>query len=151
MNFRNLAIVSCAVVGLTPTLAAQQAVPRGGKAAAKVHAKTVTITGCVTQGIDADHYVLANAVREKEPPSSAAVVGASREVRSDKAGASDRTEPYDLQGAEFKAHLGHVVEVTGTGGSGKTTDTKASGGATDGKTLPSFNVQSVKMLSETCS
>ena len=131
MNLRNLAIVCYGLVGLTVTLTAQQAVTHSSKAPAKVHAKTVTITGCVTQGVDADHYVLANAVREKAPPSSAAVVGASREVRSDKAGASDRTEPYDLQGAEFKAHLGHVVEVTGTGGSGKTTDTKVSGGATD--------------------
>ena len=149
MNLRNLVSVVCAVVGLTTTAAAQQA-PRK-PAPAKIHATTVTITGCVTQGVDADHYVLANAVREKQPPASAAVVGASREVKSDKAAAGDRTEPYDLQGAEFKAHLGHTVEVTGTGGSGKTTDTKASGGAARGKTLPGFNVQSVKMLSTTCS
>jgi hypothetical protein len=149
MNLRNLGSVICAVVGLTATLAAQQVSRK--QAPAKIHAKTVTITGCLTQGVDANHYVLANAVREKEPPSSVAVVGASREVKSDKAGAGDRTEPYDLQGAEFKAHLGHTIEVTGTGGSGKTTDTKASGGAADGKTLPGFNVQSVKMLSDTCS
>ena len=72
MNLRNLAIVCYGLVGLTVTLTAQQAVTHSSKARAKVHAKTVTITGCVTQGVDADHYVLANAVREKAPPSSAA-------------------------------------------------------------------------------
>ena len=90
-------------------------------------------------------------MRRKNPPSSTAIAGTSKEVGSDKAEANDRIGPYDLQGAEFKAHLGHMVEVTGTGGSGKTTDTKASPDAVDGKELPGFNVQSVKMLSTTCS
>jgi hypothetical protein len=151
MSLRNISFVVCAVAGLTTTLAAQQAAPRSRKAVPKAHANAITITGCVAQGADADHYVLVNAVRRKDPPASAAIAGASKEVASDKTGADDRIGPYDLQGAEFKAHLGHTVDVTGTGGSGKTTDTKGKLGAAEAKELPSFNVQTVKMVSATCS
>jgi hypothetical protein len=152
MNLRNVAFVVTAVVGLTATMAAQSAIPGGRKAPAKAHAKSVTITGCVAQGIDADHYVLANAVRREQPPSSRAAAGTSRKVGSDKAGANDRTGSYDLQGGEFKAHLGHKIEVTGTSGSvSKASNTTASANATERKPLPKFNVQSVKMLSATCS
>jgi len=152
MNLRNVAFVVSAVVGLTATVGAQRAIPRGSKAPSKAHAKTVTITGCVAQGIDADHYILANAVRREQPSSSTAVAGASGTTGSDKVGASDRTGPYDLQGGEFKAHLGHTVEVTGTSGStGKTIDARTSENAAARKPLPRFNVLSVKMLSATCS
>jgi hypothetical protein len=152
MNLRNVAFVVGAVIGLTATLAAQGAIPGGRKAPAKAQAKSVTITGCVAQGVDADHYVLANAVRREQPPSSSAVAGTSGKGGSDKAGASDRTGPYDLQGGEFKAHLGHTVEVTGTRGStGKTGNTTTSASATARKPLPRFNVQSIKMLSAACS
>jgi hypothetical protein len=151
MNLRNVAFVVSAVVGLTATMRAQRAIPRG-QASSEIHAKTVTITGCVAQGIDADHYVLANAVRREQPPSSTAVAGTSGTTGSDKVGASDRTGPYDLQGGEFKAHLGHTVEVTGTGGSTKKTpDATTSENAAGRKPLPRFNVLSVKMLSPTCS
>jgi hypothetical protein len=152
MNLRNVAFVVTAVVGVTTTLGAQRAIPRGSKAPSKAHAKTVTITGCVAQGIDADHYILANAVRREQPSSSRAAAGTSGTTGSDKVGASDRTGPYDLQGGEFKAHLGHTVEVTGTSGStGKTTDKATSENAAARKPLPRFNVLSVKMLSATCS
>ena len=146
VNLRNVAFVVTAVFGLTATMTAQRASP--SNALSKGHAKSVIITGCVGQGIDADHYVLTNAIRREEPPSSRAVAGTSGKVKSDKAGASDRTGPYDLQGGEFKAHLGHKVEVTGTSGG---TDTTTSPNDTERKPLPRFNVQSVKMLSETCS
>jgi hypothetical protein len=152
MNLRNVALVVSVVAGLTAGMAAEGAIPSGRKVRSKVHAKSVTITGCVAQGIDADHYMLANAVRREDPPSSSAVAGTSRKVRSDNAPASDRTGPYDLQGGEFKAHLGHKVEVTGTSGdTGKATQTTISGSATEGKPLPRFNVVSVTMLSATCS
>jgi hypothetical protein len=145
-----LITVVCAVVGLTEPVAAQRAGPGDGKAPSKVQAKSVTITGCMTQGVDADHYVLANAVRRKDPPSSAAIAGSSQTVASDKRGASDRTGPYDLQGGEFKAHLGHMVEVTGTGGGTDKTGTETES-ADQKKSLPRFNVLSVKMLSASCS
>jgi hypothetical protein len=152
MNLRSLVFVFSAVVGLTATMAAQRAIPAGGKAHSKTSANTVILTGCVAQGVDADHYVLANAVRREEPPSSTAAAGTSRRVRSDKQGATDRTGPYDLQGGEFKAHLGHLVEVAGTGGStAKTGNTTTRESATERKPLPRFNVQSVKMLSSACS
>jgi hypothetical protein len=150
INLRHVVLVVGAVVGLTATMAARQATP-GRKTPSKPHAESVILTGCVAHGIDADHYVLANAVRREEPPSSTAKAGTSRTVRSDKVGASDRTGPYDLEGGEFKAHLGHEVEVTGTSGStGKTTDATTTEGA-ERKPLPRFNVESVKMLSATCS
>jgi hypothetical protein len=152
MNLRNVVFVVSAVVGLTATLEAQRASPRG-KAPSKANAKSVTITGCVAQGIDADHYVLAHAVRRELPSSSTAVAGTSGTTDSDTVGASDRTGPYDLQGGEFKAHLGHKVEVTGTSFSiGNTTDdTTTSEDATKRQPLPRLNVLSVKMLSATCS
>ena len=152
MNLRNVAFVVSAVVGLTAAVGAQRAIPRGSRAPSKAHAKTVTITGCVAQGIDADHYILANAVRREQPSSSTAAAGTSGTTGSHKVGASDRTGPYDLQGGEFKAHLGHTVEVTGTSGStGKTIDATTSENAAARKPLPRFNVLSVKMLSATCS
>jgi hypothetical protein len=131
-------------------VAAQRAGPGNDKAPSKVQAKSVTITGCMTQGVDADHYVLANAVRREDPPSSVAIAGSSPTVRSDKRGASDRTGPYGLQGDEFKAHLGHMVEVTGTGGGTDKTGTGTES-ADQKKSLPRFNVLSVKMLSASCS
>jgi hypothetical protein len=143
-------VVAGAVLGLTATMAAQTASQK--KAPSKPQATSVTITGCVAQGIDADHYVLEDATRRKQPPSSTARAGSSAEVSSDKAAASDRTGPYDLQGGEFKAHLGHQVAVTGTSGStDKTADASPTGtSATESKPLPRFNVLSVKMLSDTC-
>jgi hypothetical protein len=150
VNLQKVVCVASAVVGLTATMSAQQAIPK--KATSKTHATSVTLTGCVAQGIDADHYVLANAVRREQPPSSTAKAGSSATVRADKDSASDRTGPYDLQGGEFKAHLGHQVEVTGTGGSsGKAGDASTtSQSAAERKPLPRFNVLSVKMLSATC-
>jgi hypothetical protein len=152
MRLRNIAFVSCAVVGLAATTTAQQARPGEGRAASKTEAKTVTITGCVAQGIDANHYVLAAAVRRQQPPSAVAEAGTSASVASDKAGASDRTGPYDLEGGEFKGHLGHTVAVTGTSvNTAKATDTTPSESDADKKPLPRFNVVSVKMISATCS
>jgi hypothetical protein len=151
MNLRSLPFVIGAVIGLTATLTALQTSPGGGKTGTKIQAKSVTLTGCVAQGIDADHYVLANAVRREDPPSSAAAAGNSKRVGSDQEGANDRTGPYDLEGGEFKAHLGHKVEVTGTGASGGKTASATSESAGARKSLPRFNVQSVKMLSESCS
>jgi len=77
VNLRNVAVVS-ALFGLTATITAQQAFPN--KVPSKTHARSVTITGCVAQGIDADHYVLANAVRREQPPSST-VTGTSNSTR----------------------------------------------------------------------
>jgi hypothetical protein len=149
MNLRSLPVVIGAVIGLTATVAALQTSPGGREAATKVQAESVTLTGCVAQGIDAEHYVLANAVRQENPPSSAAVAGSSKKVGSDQRGASDRTGPYDLEGGEFKAHLGHKVDTGTSASSGKTARaTSESAGAR--KPLPRFNVLSVKMLSATC-
>jgi hypothetical protein len=139
MYIRRVALlVVSAVVGLTVTAAAQRVVAGGSKGTSKVQAKTVTITGCVAQGIDADHYVLANAVHREQPASSHSKAGRS-------------LGPYDLQGGEFKAHLGHTVEVTGTNGSTATAaNARTSDPAREKKPLPAFNVLSVKMLSATC-
>jgi hypothetical protein len=144
MNARNVAVALGAIVGLTATLSAQPP---------KVQAETVTITGCVAQGVDADHYRLSNAVRRQDPPASAAKAGTSRTTRSDNKGASDRTGAYDLQGGEFKAHLGHQVEVTGTSviAAAKIADETAGLSGAEKTPLPRFNVLSVKMISATCS
>ena len=154
MNLRCAGFVVSAVVGLTGALAAQGATPvqPSGSGPSKVQAKSVILTGCVVQGVDADHYQLSNAVRREQPPASTARAGVSPSVSSDKAGANDRTGLYDLQGGEFKAHLGHEVEITGTDGATRKTSGAATGLSTAAqKALPKFNVLSVKMLSTTCS
>lgn len=142
-------LVAFPVSAIAGSAAAAQRVPE--KPSSKVQATSVTLTGCMAQGVDADHYVLANAVRREDPPASAAVAGSSPTVRSDKRGASDRTGRYDLEGSEFKAHLGQTVEVTGTGGNTDVAATTPATASTDQKeSLPRFNVVSVKMLSATC-
>jgi len=152
LSLHRAALVISVVAGLSATVTAQQAVPRGSKTSSKVQAKTVIITGCVAQGVDADHYVLANAVRREQPPSSISKAGTSPTVSSDRSGAIDRTGPYDLQGGEFKAHLGHTVEVTGTSGStSKVPGTTTGDAVTEKKPVPAFNVLSVKMVSASCS
>lgn len=54
--------------------------------------KTITVTGCVGAGKDADHFTLTDAV-----------------MTGEKTGKS-----YDLMGGDLKAHLGHKVAITGT-------------------------------------
>jgi hypothetical protein len=151
MDPRHFALVVAGIVSVAAALSAQQSAADAAKTPTKPQAATVTITGCVAQGVDADHYVLANAVRREDPPASAAKAGTSRTTRSDKRSASDRTGPYDLQGGEFKAHLGHEVEVTGTSvvtGNAAAATTGASG--TEKLPLPRFNVLSVKMIAASC-
>ena len=152
MNLRSVLFITfsvSAIAGLTAAVTAQR-VPE--KTPVKVQAKSVTLTGCVAQGVDANHYELANAVRTEDPPASAAVAGSSPTVRSDKRGADDRTGRYDLEGGEFKARLGQRVEVTGTGGNTDLATTTTPTASTEQKqSLPRFNVVSVKTLSATCS
>jgi hypothetical protein len=155
MKLQNVLLVVCTTIGLTATMAAQGARADAPQANAQpqagVQAKSVILTGCMAQGVDADHYMLTHAVRQVQPHASTAEAGTSNEVGSDKARANDRTGSYDLDGGEFKAHLGHTVEVTVTSGSApETADTLTSESAT-GKPLPKLNVVSVKMLSATCS
>lgn len=54
--------------------------------------KTITVTGCVAAGKDADHLTLTDAVMTGEKTSKS----------------------YDLMGGDLKAHLGHKVAITGT-------------------------------------
>ena len=80
--------------------------------------KPVSVSGCVTAGMDAGKYMLTNAMMMK--PGMKAKDGMAKDMEKDpsmKAGmAGDHMMmSYELVGgSDLKAHLGHKVEVMGT-------------------------------------
>src|SRR5258708_37624776 len=108
----------------------------------------VMVTGCVAPGSMADHYMLTNATM-----SHGAMGKDAMGMKKDAMG-GDHAMSYALAGGDLKAHVGHKVEVTGTvakpGDMGKMKD-KDSMGKSDMAKTSTLKVQSVKMLSESCS
>jgi hypothetical protein len=98
---------------------------------------TVTVTGCVSEGTMADHYVLNNAMMSGDGM-----------MKNDAMSAGHPTS-FALSGGELKPHVGHKVEVTGTISKVAHTD-KMSPMAESAKE-PTLKVKTVKMLSSTCS
>ena len=107
--------------------------------------KTVTVTGCVAAGKDAEHFTLTDAVMAGE-----------KTVKS-----------YDAMGGDLKAHVGHKVAVTGTldamtmgkdkmaMGKEKMPMEKGEHGMAKGKTTATephamLHATSVKMIAPTC-
>jgi len=107
----------------------------------------VMVTGCVAPGSMADHYMLTNATT-----SHGAMGKDAMGMKKDAMG--DHPMSYALAGGDLKAHVGHKVEVTGTMmksrdmGMMKDKDSMAKADMAKTSTL---KVQSVKMLSESCS
>ncbi len=68
----------------------------------------MTVTGCVAQGADMDHFTLTNAMM-----SNMAKMDSGAAMKPDAAKPAMMT--YELDGGtNLKAHLGHKVDVTGT-------------------------------------
>ena len=131
-------------IGALPAHAGlQNTADKGQKAAPVKGGKPSTITGCVAQS-DAlyrlDH----------------AMVGTDSDVDTQnrpatEANATPKMMSYTLVGGDVKAHVGHKVEVTGTISNDKTSKAAAGiKGASEMKLVGTLNVQSVKMVSNTC-
>jgi hypothetical protein len=115
--------------------------------------RTVTVTGCVAEGIEAGSYTLTSATiiaNLASPPTTAGTAGTRG---TEKRASMEHSAWYQLKGEDLKAHVGHKVEATGTISDNKRTDTSARVGTTDAKkdTPSTLTVTSVKMLSTTCS
>ncbi len=112
---------------------------------------TVMVTGCVAPGSMADHYMLNHAMMSKGAMGKDAM---TRDTMKKDAMGGDRAMSYMLSGGDLKAHVGHKVEVTGTmmksGDMGKMKD-KDSMVKPDMAKTSTLKVQSVKMLSDSCS
>jgi hypothetical protein len=137
------AVFLAGFVGAVPAQAGQQSMPAVNDqkpATSKDTMKPSTITGCVAQS-DAryrlDHAIVAtdSDVDTQNRPGT-------------EASATPKMMSYTLVGADFKAHLGHKVEVTGTISSDKTSKDVA--GVPGMKIVGTLNVKSVKMVSQTC-
>jgi hypothetical protein len=140
--------VAAIVVGLSGPVAAVRQdkipyIPRVQPAAEK----STTVTGCVARGTAAETYVLTNVTREGEAPVKPAA----------------KPESLLLSGADvdMSKHVGHQVSVTGVaaatdhaiGTTGATAVKPAAESTmkTDAKVPARFTVQSLKMISATCS
>jgi hypothetical protein len=133
-------------------------------AQASASGKSMTISGCIQSAPAAtatagaagasasasagSKFVLANAKMPSTGSSSSAV------------GTSGTSSRYQLQGDEkqISAHLNHQVEITGTlesasaaGGAAAGSPSAAGGSSTSGANAPTLKVESVKMVSATCS
>jgi cytoskeletal protein RodZ len=146
MSLGVLVLVSAAAVG------AQAPAPKSDDKVAK---DSMTVTGCVGAGTEANTFILT-----KARSAAAAAAAAPTTPPAEAATAADPVI-YRLDSPEkVKAHLGHQVEVTGTLDETTATDAKEATPSTDAaKTAgtsgkqPSLKlkVKEVKMLSATCS
>jgi hypothetical protein len=142
------ATIAAIVVGLSGSLEGMQdkipEIPKPQPAAAQ----SMTVTGCVGRGTTAGTYVLTNVIRDGE------AVGKD----------ADKIETLVLSGSDIdiSSHIGHKVSVTGMpvvrGYTIETlgaTDVKPATESTMAKTgakIPArFTVQSLTMISATCS
>ena len=149
-------MTAACVVGLMGTVAAAQ-MPMDkmgkGKMAKDKMGAPITVTGCVAEGTDAEHFIIAHGMMPGETTG----------------------KPYDLMGGALKAHVGHTVAVTGTlktgtmpangkmgmgkekmpmdhseGEHGKAKDKMAAGTMAAAVPHTALHVTSVKMVSATC-
>lgn len=139
-------------------LMAQSAPDKGQMDKGTMKDGAVTVTGCVAQGTDADHFKLTNAMMSPTPMGT---TGADAAAKPD-ASKTEASASYELDGGNLKPHLGHKVEVSGTmdkKSMDHSTMAKPDAGAkepmgTSGQkdmTAGKINVKSVKMLAATCS
>jgi hypothetical protein len=146
--------------GFAVTLGAQYPDQKQPEKKAGSTEKIVTVTGCVREGDTPNSFVLANAdlsalersgSSSSTPPSTAAGTAGTT--------AASGTIQLISPSVDLKQHVGHKVEVTGTpavamdrpsgtAGAPESADPAAKDKDKDKKKL---NVQSVKMVSDSCS
>lgn len=101
---------------------------------------TVTMSGCLAKGTDANSFVLNNAM----------MAGAGKEMAKDKPGAMAAKKSYHVmasEGVKLAPHVGHQVELTGH------VDAMAKGkpmGEGGKDAMPHFTVTAMKHVSPTC-
>lgn len=132
--------------------------------------KTVTLTGCLEEGLVANTFVLKDVINLADTwgtsggtGSTSGSSGMSDETRGT-SGSTISVELLPMRGVELKAHLGHKVEITGipsemdhSKDNKDSTGTSGSGMGQNGSSGMSMTmehrvkVQSIKHVSDTCS
>jgi hypothetical protein len=129
--------------------------------------KTVTITGCLEEGLVANTFVLKNVSNmtgnwgtsgSAGSGSTSGSSGVSDETRGT-SGSTISVELLPMRGVELKPHLGHKVEITGMPSemmdhSKDKADSTGTSGSGMGQSMTMehrVKVQSIKHLSDTCS
>ena len=130
------------LVGCIAGVPGRAALQKGeNQATGKSGAKLSTITGCVAQS--GAVYLLNQAIIGTDPD-------VDTQTRPSPEG-TPKNLSYALIGGDFKAHLGHKVEVTGTLTNDRTSkDTTAIKEIPGMKAAGTFDVKSVKMVAEAC-
>jgi hypothetical protein len=86
--------------------------------------RTVTVTGCVAEGIEAGSYTLTSATiiaNLASPPTTAGTAGTRG---TEKRASMEHSAWYQLKGEDLKAHVGHKVGPTQAHASGRLTRRK---------------------------
>ena len=154
MNRLKSAMFAVLVTGSAVTLAAQGNPTDKADTSANPAKTSVTVTGCVTAGTEAGHFVLTNAALV--PAATMAPTGTSGVVAPAAAAAATS---YALTGSDLKAHLGHNVEVTGTTSQHDAKAATAAPAAQPSAAVPAaasapdatLDVKTLKMIAATCS
>ncbi len=150
MKRMSLAVTVGPVGGLMGLSAQTAAVAKTDRALSD---RTLTVTGCVAEGIEAGSYTLTSATILANLASRPTTAGTAGTLGTEKSASMEHRAWYQLKGDDLKAHVGHKVEATGTTSDNKRIDTSARVGTTDAKKDPpsTLTVTSVTMLSTTCS
>ncbi len=123
--------------------AAQTPPPQDAKA------KTLTLTGCLAKGEDANSFVLNKAMP----------VTAAKDPAKDQSKGQADAKAYHLMptdAVKLAGHVGHTVEITGTmdamaGGMAKPGAAGSTPAAKPGASMPHLTVTAMKHVSPTCS
>lgn len=112
--------------------------------------ESTTITGCVRAGTDGRSFTLETDDSKSETGQTASP-GQATQPRSGMAGAEHKN--WSLMAAsgdvDLSKYVGQRVQITGR--ADKSSAQQQSGAATSASAMPRFHVQSVRVLSQTCS
>jgi hypothetical protein len=105
----------------------------------KMKMKSMTMTGCLAKGADADGFMLNNAM----------AAGTAKDMAKDKPGAMAEKKSYHVMASgdvKLAPHVGHQVELTGH------VDMMPKGTSGEGgkAEMPHFTVTGMKHVSPTC-
>jgi hypothetical protein len=169
-----------AALGCMATLGAQTPPQTPPSSAMSDKARDISVTGCLAKGADG-RYMLNNAKLDTSASSSTASTAAGTSTTAGTTGTTPSpagTTPSTASGmnagpslvltgssdSDLEKHVGHKIQVSGkstwdgsmtrsgtTGTTGSTTATPTTGATTTSADQPRLDVQSVKMISASCS
>jgi glucose/arabinose dehydrogenase len=136
-----------------PNTAPQQQPPSQPQQRSESSAGKITVSGCIAKAAQpAQGFVLENATSGSASSTSGSTVGttgAGAPSASTSASAG-LTYRLDADNEKLTPHVGHRVEIVGT--SAPMADSSAARSAEPGRPAPpSLKVESIKMVSQTCS